>query len=447
MGLLPDRWRLVSTLRSFLDTSLWPQPVAAMLIALVSAALLVNIDQARAPHEEYWFLFGGQSESAREVLSTIASSLLSFTGLVFSITVLVLQLASTQFSSRVLRTFLRDRTTRLTMATFVGSFVFALVVLTRVREEGPEAPEFVPALSVSATIVLLVLSVAVFVRYIHHMAHAIRVVNVITRVAEETRESLDRLYPSAFLLQPPPAVPRPQRPPDRLVHRNRPGGVVVEVDEEALIELATRHRGVIALVPFVGDFVPFGSVLFRVWSEHPPDDEALADCVMLGVERTPHQDTAFGFRELVDIAERALSPAINDPTTAVQALDQIHDLLRRLATREIPAAERVDHEGQLRLVLPRPDWDAYVNLALEEICLFGRRSIQVHRRVRALIADLLQVVPAPRRAVLAQQLETLEASVREAFDTRYEQRLARTPSAQGQGEVPDEMQREPRVEH
>lgn len=447
MRLLPDRWRLVSTLRSFLDTSLWPQPVAAMLVALVSAALLVNVDQARAPHEEYWFLFGGQSESAREVLSTIASSLLSFTGLVFSITVLVLQLASTQFSSRVLRTFLRDRTTRLTMATFVGSFVFALVVLTRVREDRPDNPEFVPALSVSAAIVLLVLSVAVFVRYIHHMAHSIRAVTVITRVAAETRESLDRLYPASLLHEPATPLPRPRRVPDRLVLSRTPGGVVVEVDEEALIELATRCHGVIAFVPFIGDFVPNGSVLFQVWSTHPPEDEALADCVMLGVERTPYEDAAFGFRELVDIAERALSPAINDPTTAVQALDQIHDLLRMLATREIPAAERADHQGQLRLILPRPDWEAYVNLALDEICQFGRRSIQVHRRVRALIADLLQVVPAPRRAVLEQQLATLDVSVREAFETRLEQRRARTPSAQGQGDVPDELQREPRVDH
>lgn len=436
MRALSGGWRLVSRLRTFFETSLWPLPLAAMLLALLAAALLVALDQARPPDVDYWLLFGGQSDSAREVLSTIASSLLSFTGLVFSITVLVLQLASTQFSSRVLRTFLSDRTTRITMATFVGGLVFALVVLTRVREERSDAPEFVPALSVSASFLLLVVSVAVFVRYIHHMAHSIRAVNVIGRVAEETRDSLERLFPSTFLREPSAPISLPRRAPDQVVRSEMPG-VVVEVDEKALKELATTCNGVIALVPYVGDFVPMGGELLRVWSEHPPEEEALARCVMLGAERTPYEDTAFGFRELVDIAERALSPGINDPTTAVQALDQIHDLLRRLATREIPAAERVDQQGRLRLVLPRPDWDAYVHLALDEICQFGRRSIQVHRRVRALIADLLQVVPASRRAVLEQQLETLEAGVRDAFDTPHEQRRARIPSAQGQGDVPD----------
>jgi uncharacterized membrane protein len=162
----------------------------------------------------------------------------------------------------------------------------------------------------------------------------------------------------------------------------------------------------------------------------------LRDCIVLAPERTHHQDFAFGFRQLVDVAERALSPGINDPTTAVQALDQIHDLLRALCTCDFPSEQRVDHAGKLRLVLQRPEWVVYVHLGLDEIRQYGERSLQVMRRLRHAILDLLAVAPLERHPVLREQLLLLNAAVKRGFPTEVERKRARTPGRQGRDGEP-----------
>jgi uncharacterized membrane protein len=161
--------------------------------------------------------------------------------------------------------------------------------------------------------------------------------------------------------------------------------------------------------------------------------KGLLKALTFGPERTLHQDTAFGFRQLVDIAERALSPGINDPTTAVQAIDQLHDLLRSLVRRRFPSASRKDETGALRLICPRPDWNSYVRLALDEVRQYGEGSIQVTRRLRFLLEDLLRVAPAFRRDELERQLALLEASAKRAFATPREAAMATRSSPQGHG--------------
>ena len=418
-----------------LRSSLWPFPIAASLAALAAAAGMLQLDVYLGPDAASLVLFGGQAPSAREVLSTIASSLLTFTGLVFSITILVLQLASSQFSPRVLRTFLEDRATKLSLAAFVGSFVYALAILPGVHEATEESPGFVPAASVSLAVLLVMLCVGVFIHYLHHMAHSIRAVHVIDRVATETRESIDRMYPESAALEPARPVPFPPGPPDRVLGNLHGAGVLASVAEERLLALACRCDCVLALVPYVGDFVPRGAPLFHVFGAPPPAEELQA-CLAIGDERTPDQDPAFGFRQLVDVAERALSPGINDPTTAVQALDQLHDILRALARRGFPSEERVDEAGRARLRLPRPSWEAFVGLAFDEIRQYGERSLQVQRRLRAALLDLRAVAPPSRRPPLDEQLELLDLAVRRSFATAEERRAAQTPSQQGHGDEP-----------
>jgi uncharacterized membrane protein len=420
-----------TALREYLRTSLWLVPLAAVLVAIGFARVSLRVDQRIAQHQEAWYLFSGQADSARELLSTIASSLMTFTGVVFSITILVLQIASSQFSPRVLRTFMEDRFTRFSMGMFVGSFTYAMVLLPEVRESTDQHPAFVPSLSIFVAFVLVLLSVGVFVRYIHHMAHSIRAVHVIHRVADETRHSLVRMYPEQAG-DPVAPVSVPREPPDQEFPHDQPPGVVMAIEEAELLALACEHDVLIALVPMVGDFLPRGAPLFKVWGKGRLSLEELRGCVVVGEERTPHQDPAFGFRQLVDVAERALSPAINDPTTAVQALDQLHDLLRALATRPFPDPIRVDSSGRLRLILPRPDWEGFVRLGLDEIREYGEGSIQVARRLRALLLDLISVAPEDRRAVLQEQLTLLDASTRRGFHTKAERQSARSASTQGQ---------------
>jgi uncharacterized membrane protein len=422
-------------LRMQLRTSLWTTPALAVIAAVVLARALERVDRRIEQDREAWYLFGGGVESARELLSTIASSLLTFTGLVFSITILVLQLASSQYSSRVILTFLEDRFTRFSMGVFVGSFIYAMVLLPELRAGTNDRPEFVPAFSVFVAFLLVLLSVGVFVHYIHHMAHAIRAVHVVFRVAEETRKAMEAMFPGSATHEPSREVPQPREPPDQEFPHDRPPGVIASVDEHALVELASAHGVVIALVPKVGDFVPRGAALFRVWGRSRLQLEELRETVVVTKERTPHQDMPFGFRQLVDVAERALSPGINDPTTAVQALDQIHDLLRTLAPRPFPSPTLLDARGQLRLVVHRPTWEGLVRLGLDEIREYGEGSLQVSRRLRAVLEDLLTVTPADRRGVLEEQLRLLRTSNERGFQSKTERQLAETSSPQGHGDT------------
>ncbi len=423
---------LFARLREYVRTSLWPVPAAAAVVAVLLAKILPATESRLLHVRAAWYLFPGQADSARDLLSTIAASMMTFTGLVFSVTILVLQLASSQFSPRVLRTFLEDRSTRVAMATFIGTFVYAMALLAEVR--GPDAAqgERVPALSVSLAFALVLVSVGVFIRYIHAMAHSIRAVHVVHRVARDASEGIRALYPDEPALESEPSCAIPDEPPTQIVRNVSEGGVVAVLDEDGLFALAKEHDATIAVVPELGDFVVRGAPLFQVWSSTPIDASALRAYVALEEERTPHQDPAFAFRQLVDVAERALSPGINDPTTAVQALDRIHDLLTALAGRRFPPPHRIDETGRLRLLLPRPDWDALVRLSFDEIRHYGKSSIQVLRRMRSALIDLRAACPPGRRAVIDLELRELDRASAQ-LEAPADRAAAIRPSPQGHG--------------
>jgi uncharacterized membrane protein len=399
----------LEALKERLRLSLWFVPAVLAMGAAILAFVLIGVDQRLSGDAgRLVFAFGGTAEGARAVLSVIATSMLTFTGLVFSITMLVLQLASSQLSPRVMRTFLRDRGNQGVLGLFVATFVYTLVVLHEVRAPTQAGDGFVPSLSIWVAFALLFGSVGAFIWYIDHMAHAIRASTVIEGIWRETARAIERLFPERIGSD---AGEDPRGAPEALapdVVLGSPGtGYLVHIDEEAL-EGATSHADRrLELLPAVGDFVPEGSPLARLWGGW--DEAAMDDirgAVGLGVERTLEQDAAFGFRQLVDIALRALSPGINDPSTAVQALDRIHDLLRRLALRRFPSEARLV-DGRVRVRLTRPDWDDHVRLALEEISLAGQGQVQVVRRLRMLLDDLMRVAPASRQAALRRESDRI----------------------------------------
>ena len=415
--------------------SYWLVPSLCVLVAIGLSHAAHVLDSHLSQDEHAWYLFRGGPEGARSVLTAVGSSMMTFAGLVFSVTILVLQQASNQFSPRVLRTFLRDRRSQLALGIFVGTFVYALLALRTVRGTSEGIEPNVPSLSVWLAVVLSLLCVGTFIFYIHHVAQSIRAVVILTRIRDETRHTLERMYPEGIgedtqehRLERPPGLP------SLLVPYPGSSGVLVTVDEERLFSCARKAGVTLALVPMMGDFVPHGSVLFEVWGEAGKlDVEDLLDSVAIGPERTLQQDTAFGFRQLVDIAERALSPGINDPTTAVQAIDQLHDLLRRMVLRRFPTQSREDEDGTVRLLCPRPDWSAYVRLAVDEVREYGEGSLQIARRLRFLLEDLLRVAPAFRRDELERQLALLDASVGRAFPDGREAETAHRANPQGHG--------------
>ncbi len=354
----------------------WVVPATWCLLAVVAGLVL--------PDAEAWvpdrlLLFEGGAEGARTVLSTIAGAMISVTGLVFSITMVVLQLASSQYTPRVLQAFLGDRTTQHTLGLFAASFLYALVVLRAVRDG-----ERAPGLAVTVALLLVVGAVGMFLAYIHHITTSIGVARMLQRTAQQSRDLLADGQASAWPTTPP-ELEEPVA--SRVVAADR-SGYVDAVDTPALVRLASRHGVRVELLHPLGSFVAHGSPLLAV-HELPgadaPSPEAVLALVSQVGERTMDQDVGYGIRRLVDIAERALSPGINDPTTAVQVLDQLHDLLRRMVTAPQTWPVRPDEEGMVRLVLRQPTMADVVELALSDIAHWG----EDHRRVRERIATIM----------------------------------------------------------
>lgn len=432
----------LDALREYLRLSLWFVPTIFGVAAAAGALLILALDRRLAEEGFEFFRFGGTAEGARSVLSAVSESMLTFTGLVFTITMLVLQLAANQLSPRVMRTYLRDRKNQVVLGLFVATFLFSLVVLREVRS--PDGDEgFVPGVSVWVSFALLVASIGAFVFYIDHMAHAIRASTVIANIGDETREALDRLYPED-------GDDRGAEPGAagigtlvREIHAERPG-VLIGVDDDSLVVAVQQHGMAVEVVPMVGDFVTRGSVLFRLFAHEPPErageperardlDDQLRDGITLGQERTMQQDLGFGIRQLVDIGARALSPGTNDPTTAVQAIDQVHDLMRQLVRRPFPSSIRRDDEGDVRVVRPTPRWEDFVALAFDELRLYGAGHLQVTRRLAFALQDLASIAPGNRELPLLDRLDRLERGIERDFDDREDRALAERGSRQGQG--------------
>lgn len=414
--------------REYLRSSLWFIPAVFVVAAFGLAESALRIDRELDQEGTNWFLFGGGVEGARSVVSTIASSMLTFTGLVFSITMLVLQLASSQLSPRAMRTFLRDRANQIVLGTFIGTFLYALLVLRRITDDAG-AEQFVPALSVWVALMLVLLSVGLFVFYIDHMAQSIRPVTVMERVTRETEQAIARLYPGIGGDE---VSGDPMVGPVSAVVLAPRSGVVTGVDEERIAEVAVAASCVIELKPAVGDFVREGSSFFEIrgnWDGS--EDGSLQSAVGLGSERTMRQDVAFGLRQLVDVAVRALSPGINDPTTAVQALDHVHHILGRLLSCAMPSP-RQDLDGDAAVIVPRPNWPGYVALACDEIRRAGSGQVQIQRRMRAMLVDLLSAAPLERRKSLELQLSLLNADLQSEFEPEEQIRVAQG-SPQGHG--------------
>jgi uncharacterized membrane protein len=397
-----------------------------VIAALVLATAAVKLDRHVFPDGAPSFLLGHDPNSARELVGTIASSTFNFTGIVFSLTILVLQLTSSQYSSRVLRTFLQDRTTQFALGMFAGTFTFAIRVLPSIVS----APEhsFAPPLATTFAFLFALVSIGVFLVYLDHTAQSLRVVSIIRSVAREGRRTIERRFPerAPFGHE---AAPRRPEGRARIVSSDDEPGVVTHVDEHALVELARARDLIVEVIPPVGTFVPAESLLFRVWGEGPVTPGELRCLVSIGLERTPDQDPLFAIRELVDIAERALSPGVNDPTTAVQALDAIHDLLRRIVRRADAPSYRTDAEGTVRVILHPPSWSHLVRVGIGEIRRYGASSQQVVRRIHELLFDLIEQAPPSRRPPLEEQLALVESAIDEHFSDRGERAFERHETA------------------
>jgi uncharacterized membrane protein len=363
----------------------------------------------------------GNAAGAQQILATIASAVVPLTTTVLTVTLVAIQLAMGQFSPRIVRALLEDRSAQFASAVFGATFTFCLFSL-RAIDTGPGAT--VPGVTVCTAFLLAIASGAALFLFVNHAGHRLRPAGLVDLVGDQLREELEKRYPALT----------PEQPSDPSVVNAGHSGNVIHIADRELVDVARRADCALELVPAMGDFVIKGAPLFRVLGNASRlDRDRLQRLVVLGDERTHNGDPAYGFRKLVDVAQRALGTAQNDATTAVQVINRLHDCLRQLAPRPFPPADHVDDNGHLRLVIRSLDWDGYVRLAFDEIRLAAGPYPQAARRLQAALQDLKAVAPPDRRPPLERQLRLLEQAVEHELTTQDDIRAALTPDAQGIG--------------
>ena len=416
------RWRLFIHLRS----SLWFVPVLCVLAGAAISFATIAVDRRFEYKAVPRSLVGGP-DAAAAVLSTVAASMVSLTALVLTITMVVVQLAMGQFSPRIVQRILRDKPSQLAIGLFVATFVHTILALREVTNNG-DGTGHVPGVAILTAFLLVLASIAVLVIYVQHIGQALRVSALIELVGKDTRSLLDRVYPDK-------GEPLADEPGEPRVVRATRSGVVTAIGSQRLVEEAVRADCELELVPSLGEFVPADAPLFRVLGEPVGlDEDRLRDALIMKLEPTLDQDVSYGLRLLVDIAERSLADSpFQDPTTAVQAIDRLHDILRQLVRRPFPDGRHRDDAGNVRLTVRSLDWEAYVLLATEEIRLAGAGSPQVTRRLKSALIDLRSIAPPERVDVIDRQLERLRIAAEAAADNEGDVDFAFTDDRKGIG--------------
>jgi uncharacterized membrane protein len=357
------------------------------------------------------------------------SSSIAFIVFTFSSMIVAIQVASGQLTPRIIATtLLRDKAIRRSVGLFVYVLLLAISVRTRI--------DTIPRFLVSLTGILALISVIVFMFLIDYAARLLRPVNIVWRIAQQGLKVVDDVYPDPISAAPIPTQALEMHgPAERTVFHGGSSAIVIAVNVNALVAEAKKADVVIEVVPCVGDFVADHDPLFRLRGNGAMkiDQRRLRSQVAFGRERTIEQDSTFAFRVIVDIAIKALSPAINDPTTAVIALDQLQRLLRAVGDRELHNERILDRDGQLRVLFRTPNWTDFVQLTFSEIRHYGANNLQVARRMRAMIENVLQSLPEPRIGALRHEQQLLDRTVENVYVFREDVALARIPDSQGLG--------------
>ena len=419
--------RLWHLLRRYTTHALWVVPFSAIILELVLYRLLHALDDLLG-----WQFVRFTAAGSQALLQTIITMNLSFVVFTFGSLLVAIQVAGGQLTPRVIATtLLRDNVVRYTVGLFVFTLLFAISVLNRI--EGTNAQ-----LAVVVAAVLGLLSMAAFLYLIDYAARLLRPVSILSRVGEDGVTVIEAIYPQPAQG---PSLPHVKPPtpgmPSRIVHHAGRSEVILSVNIEMLLAESQKANAVVELIPVVGDFVGKGEPLFALYGNVSGIDEnILVSSINFGIERTLEQDPTFVFRIILDIALKALSPAINDPTTAVLAIDQLQHLLRSIGERNLRTDNITDESGKLRVIFRTPNWEDFVNLACTELRRYGADSIQVVRRLRAMIEILIRTLPEDRHAALQAQLALLDHAIEAIYSLPEELALARATDSQGLGGTP-----------
>ena len=423
-------------------SSYWFVPGLMVMGAILLSLVTVSLDgqfQVKVLRS-LGFLWSGGAEGARGLLQTVAGSMITVAGVTFSITMVALSFASSQFGSRLLRNFMSDTGNQLVLGTFVSTFIYCLLILRTVRSDGDS--EFVPYISVTTGLVLALVSLIVLIYFFHHMALSMQAPYIIGEVAADLFKTIERLLPAEQesakandRSHPAKAELPPDFDQDLTIIRSAHNGYIQAIDEEELIRVAADEGLILRLPVRPGDFLIEGQPLACIWpgdriNEHLTN--RLAASFIFGKQRTYTQDVEFGIEQLVEVAERSLSPGINATFTAIACIDWLGAALAELLRRDFPSPYRSDKQGRLRLVLERPlGPDGVIDAAFNQIRQSARDNVAVHIRllekiiVLRSLSDDPQVIEALDRHVRMidqhTQRQKLQQEDQEAVHRRYEQ--------------------------
>ena len=427
---------LANTREAF-KSQLWPVPTIAVVAALLLGLGLPELDSALSGHlsaRVSGVLFGGDADAARSLLGAIASSLITVTALTFSLTVVTLQLASSQFSPRLLRTFTSDQFVQATLALFLATFTYALTVLRAVRSAGDRGQaDFVPKFAVTLAFLLAVASVLGLVLFLAHLTAQIRVETMLRNVHRDASSTMravlhERDRDEGDQL---PGLPRP--PLDAVQLLAHDDGFLTWFEHSGLVEVAVDEDARLSLDVHPGNFVVRGTPVGAAWpvSGDRFDKETadriadkVAGCLHTGFERTTSQDVGYGLRQLADVANKALSPGINDPTTAIHALGHISAFLCDLTDHDLGPQLLRDEDDQIRVTMHCPDLAAYLDLGISQPRRYGAADPQVLEKIFQVLLDLSHRAAPEQRPVVRDQLERLRRTVEaQSFDSAEREAL------------------------
>jgi len=384
-------------------------------------------------------MFGAGAEGARGMMSTIAGSMMSVVGVTFSIILVVLALASSQYTSRILRNFMRSRVTQVVLGTFAGIFTYCLIVLRTIR--GGDEGAFVPSLAVFFGVVLALGGVGALMFFIHHIASSIQASSIIASAAHETIVAIDRLFPEK--LGQGPGEDGDDQTLCSLSERNwravpaRQSGYIQNVDNAALLRLARDKKTIVRMEYGIGEFVVRDTTLASLALKDPPDQEtivALQATFSISSHRTVEQDAGFGIRQIVDVALKALSPGVIDTTTAVTCVDYLTTILARIAPRQIPPSRRYE-DGELRVIAKGPSFESLLAESFDQIRSIAKGDVVIMSRMLGAFQTLSGLIVGPnRRRALRDQVqwvaEMAERSVESAHGrARINAQIARVREA------------------
>lgn len=426
----------IKKIRNHLWSSFWFLP---SLIVTASFAFAIGLIATHTVESQQWMerwprMFGANAEGSRAILSAIAGSMMTVVGVTFSMTLVALAMASSQYTSPILRNFMSDRITQIVLGILAGIFTYCLIVLRTIR--GGDVGGYVPSLAVLFGVVLAICGIAALIFFIHHIASSIQASSIIASVADETIAAVDRLFPGKLGQEPldgdeEQALLHYQERTWQTVNAPR-NGYIQSINNETLMFLARKHKTIVGMERGIGDFVVENTAIASFAMESsPPKDiiAALQEAYSIERHRTVHQDPAFGIRQIVDMALKALSAGINDTMTAVMCVDYLIAIMTRIASREIPSSHRYE-EGELRVIAKGPSFESLLSESFDQIRDNAKGNVAIMLRMLGALQTIASMTVRPDlRRSLRNQVQwiselaerTLEsAHDRAMIDTRLE---------------------------